>query len=137
MATPRVTWPDATALAKPGTLTLPQLHLLKLIDRHGRHPVGEVADLLGVSAPAATRNVDKLERLGLLDAITSYSYMRGALAHLEEDCDASTFQAAAKAAGLVLTFREHNCPDRYSRIRNYDPYSPERARRNLSNLRGN
>ena len=78
-----------------------------------------------------------LERLGLLDAITSYSYMRGALAHLEEDCDASTFQAAAKAAGIVLTFREHNCPDRYSRIRNYDPYSPERARRNLSNLQGN
>lgn len=76
-----------------------------------------------------------LERLGLLDQITTYSYMRGMLAHLEEDCDASLFLKAARAAGLVVTFREHNCPDRYSRIRNYDPYSPDRARRNLSNSR--
>ena len=33
---------------------------------NGLHHVGGVADFLGVSAPAATKNVDKLERLGLV-----------------------------------------------------------------------
>ena len=76
-----------------------------------------------------------LERLALLDEISPYSYMRGMLAHLEEDCDASLFLARARGAGMVVTFRESVCPDRHSRIRNYDPYSPERARRNLANNR--
>ena len=77
-----------------------------------------------------------LERLELLDSISHYSYMRGLLAHLEEDCDASLFLARARGAGMVITFRESVCPGRHSRIRNYDPYSPERARRNLANYRG-
>jgi len=77
-----------------------------------------------------------LERLGLLDKITAYSYMRGMLAHLEEDCDASIFLKVAREAGIVVTFREHNCREKHSRIRNYDPYIPERARRNLANYRG-
>jgi hypothetical protein len=76
-----------------------------------------------------------LERMNLLDQITSYSYMRGLLAHLEEDCDLSTFMHAASVAGMKITFKHHSCPDRHSRIRNYDPYSPERARRNLANAR--
>ncbi len=46
-------------------LTLHQFHLLKLLSANGRHQVGEVAEFLGVSAPAATKNIDKLERLGL------------------------------------------------------------------------
>ena len=77
-----------------------------------------------------------LERLELLDSISHYSYMRGLLAHLEEDCDASLFLARARGAGLTVTFKDYTCPDRHSRIRNYDPYSPERARRNLANYRG-
>ncbi len=32
----------------------------------GHHQLRDVADLLGVSPPAATKNVDKLERLGLV-----------------------------------------------------------------------
>ena len=47
-------------------LTLPQFHLLKLISLNGNHQVGEVAQFLGVSPPAATKNIDKLERLGLV-----------------------------------------------------------------------
>ena len=50
----------------PLPLTLSQLHLLKLMTYDGPHLVHDVADFLGVSAPAATRNVDKLERLGLI-----------------------------------------------------------------------
>jgi DNA-binding MarR family transcriptional regulator len=47
-------------------LTISQFHLLKLMAHNGRHQVREVADFLGVSPPAATKNVDKLERLGLV-----------------------------------------------------------------------
>jgi DNA-binding MarR family transcriptional regulator len=47
-------------------LTLSQFHLLKLMFLNGRHQVGEVADFLGVSPPAATKNVDKLEAHGLV-----------------------------------------------------------------------
>jgi DNA-binding MarR family transcriptional regulator len=50
----------------PEPLTVSQFHLLKLMSFNGQHQVCEVADFLGVSAPAATKNVDKLERLGLI-----------------------------------------------------------------------
>lgn len=52
--------------ASPAPLSLSQFHLLKLMAMNGRHQVGEVADFLGVSAPAATKNIDKLQRLGLV-----------------------------------------------------------------------
>lgn len=57
---------DILRAACPLPLTISQLHLLKLMAHNGRHQVGEVADFLGVSPPAATRNIDKLERLGLV-----------------------------------------------------------------------
>ena len=50
----------------PNPLSLSQFHLLKLIALNGQHQVGQVADFLGVSAPAASKNIDKLERLGLV-----------------------------------------------------------------------
>ena len=50
----------------PDPLSLSQFHLLKLISLNGQHQVGQVADFLGVSAPAASKNIDKLERLGLV-----------------------------------------------------------------------
>ncbi len=53
---------DATQLP----LTLSQFHILKLMTLNGRHLAGELADFLGISAPAATKNIDKLERLGLI-----------------------------------------------------------------------
>lgn len=52
--------------ATPLPLSLPQLHLLKLMTYNGQHQVGELADFLGVSPPAATKNVDKLETYGLV-----------------------------------------------------------------------
>lgn len=52
-------------------LSLSQFHLLKLISLNGKHQVGEVADFLGVSSPAATKNVDKLEKLGLVSRTPS------------------------------------------------------------------
>jgi DNA-binding MarR family transcriptional regulator len=50
----------------PNSLTLSQFHLLKLISLNGKHQVGQIADFLGVSPPAATKNIDKLEGLGLV-----------------------------------------------------------------------
>jgi DNA-binding MarR family transcriptional regulator len=50
----------------PHSLTLSQFHLLKLIALNGNHQVGEVAVFLGMSPPAATKNLDKLKRLGLI-----------------------------------------------------------------------
>jgi DNA-binding MarR family transcriptional regulator len=47
-------------------LTLSQFQLLKLIALNGNYQIGEVAGFLGVSPPAATKNIDKLERLGLI-----------------------------------------------------------------------
>ena len=50
----------------PYRLTPSQFHLVKLMSFDGHHQVGEVADFLGVSPPAASKNIDKLERLGLV-----------------------------------------------------------------------
>lgn len=47
-------------------LTCSQLYLLKLMAENGHHQVGELASFLGVTPPAATKNIDKLERLGLV-----------------------------------------------------------------------
>ena len=47
-------------------LTLPQLQLLKLMVRDGQHQVTQAAHFLGVSPPAATKNIDKLVGLGLV-----------------------------------------------------------------------
>jgi len=48
-------------------LSASQIHLLRVISLDGRHPVGQVARLLGISTPAATKTIDRLERLGLVE----------------------------------------------------------------------
>jgi len=46
-------------------LTLAQFHLLRLITQDGKNQLGKMAECVGVSAPAASMNLDKLERLNL------------------------------------------------------------------------
>lgn len=41
----------------------------------------------------------ELEKLGLIEKISSFSYERGEFAYLEEDCDASVFLKAKRDAG--------------------------------------
>jgi DNA-binding MarR family transcriptional regulator len=53
------------------SLTPSQLHLLKLMSIDGEPQIGQLAGFLGVSPPAATKNVDKLERLGLVARVPS------------------------------------------------------------------
>jgi DNA-binding MarR family transcriptional regulator len=60
-------------------LSLSQLHLLKLITLDGDHQMGQVAEFLGISAPATTKNIDKMERLGLVSRIPSTGDRRATL----------------------------------------------------------
>jgi DNA-binding MarR family transcriptional regulator len=76
-------------------LTLPQFHLLKLIALNGHHQVGEVAEFLGVSSPAASKNIDKLERLGLV-----------AREHSKGDRRAILLTASPKGRRLVRKYED-------------------------------
>jgi DNA-binding MarR family transcriptional regulator len=78
------------------SLTLQQFHLLKLISLNGNHHVGEIADFLGVSSPAASKNIDKLERLGLVSR-----------AQCTTDRRATLLTATQKARQLVQRYEDH------------------------------
>ena len=62
-----------------------------------------------------------LYELGIVDKISTYSYMRGLTAYLEEDCDYSVFAAAMNAAGREFTIRDKHT-NRRSPIRSYSTY---------------
>ena len=64
----------------------------------------------------------EIERLGIAREITPYSYQRGDLVFLEEDCDLTTFMRAKKAAGEQMIFDERHVE--YTPIRQYDAYRP-------------
>jgi hypothetical protein len=69
----------------------------------------------------------KLSDLKMLDIatdISSYSYVKGKTAYLEEDCDASLFIKAAKARGIDVEVREGPQRDR-SPIRSFQSYTPD------------
>jgi len=60
-------------------ISLHQFHLLKLITLNGTHQIGEVADFLGVTPPAATKAIDKLEGMGLVARTPSTNDRRATL----------------------------------------------------------
>ena len=62
-----------------------------------------------------------LIKLGISDDITSFSYINGASAFLEEDCDAATFMRAYKdmSGGLPLIDEKYL---EESPVRSYGPY---------------
>ncbi len=63
----------------PAPLTLSQFHLLKLVSFDGQQNMGQLADFLGVSPPAATKSIDKLEGLGLVTRSRSTGDRRATL----------------------------------------------------------
>jgi DNA-binding MarR family transcriptional regulator len=67
------------------SLTISQLHLLELIAGNGGHKVSDAATLLGVSSPAATKCIDKLERLGLLSRAPCRTDRRATMLQASED----------------------------------------------------
>jgi DNA-binding MarR family transcriptional regulator len=80
----------------PSPLTPSQFQLLKLMSLDGEHQAGEVASFLGVSPPAATKNIDKLERLGLVTRSPS-----------KGDRRATLLAVSRKGRRLVQKYEEH------------------------------
>ena len=60
--------------------------------------------------------------LGLADKISRFSHIGGHSLYLEEDCDATLYLDAAKAAGYTLNIVERYT-DSDSPIRNFDQYT--------------
>lgn len=65
--------------AFPVRLSISQVVSLRLLARCGARPMGELARLLGVTPPATTKMVDKLERLGLAERAAVPGDRRGTL----------------------------------------------------------
>lgn len=69
---------------------------------------------------AVKKNI--LEKIGIADEISKYSYQRGKMAYLEEDCDASLFvnafeQYLGKTPNIVM--KDHG---NYSWVRSQEMY---------------
>ena len=64
--------------------------------------------------------LDDLNMLGIADAISSCSYIKGETVFLEEDQDAGTYLNAAKLAGWQVFTSEHH--DEVTPIRRYAMY---------------
>lgn len=63
-----------------------------------------------------------IKQLGMQKgSITSYSYVRGDYAYLEEDCDAGAVLNEMKKAGIKFSI-SHNNADKRSKIRSYNPF---------------
>jgi len=69
----------------PHRLTRSQFCFLKLIATNSAIQVGELARSLGVSAAASSKNVDKLERLGLVSRTSSSEDRRATLLSASAD----------------------------------------------------
>lgn len=63
-----------------------------------------------------------LKMLGIESEISSYSYVKGKTAYLEEDRDAPAFIRAASAKGITVEVREGPQRDR-SPIRSFQSYN--------------
>ncbi len=95
-------------------LTLSQFHLLKLLSIDGQHQVGEVADFLGVSPPAASKNIEKLVRLGLLDRKRS-----------EGDRRAMLLSVTSRGRRLVIRYEELKAARLYPLLDQFSPQDVE------------
>lgn len=63
-----------------------------------------------------------LLKMGIADKISSYSYMRGDDAYLEEDCDLTLFANTYREMGGEIKYKFHHT-DKQSKIRSYQHYS--------------
>ncbi|MFH0982991.1 MAG: MarR family transcriptional regulator [Planctomycetota bacterium] len=93
----------------PAPLSRSQFRVLKLMALDGPHQVGEVAELLAVSPPAATKNIDKLERLGLVVRTPFKGDRRATLVSISPEAHRLVREyekvKAARLAPLLASFR--------------------------------
>jgi hypothetical protein len=88
-----------------------ELHATKRLDVYddGRHAWAKVPR-------------SELERLGIADQISRYSYQKGDYVYLEEDSDLPKYTKALEGEDIKVTYKEH-IRDTESPIRRYAPYS--------------
>ena len=67
-----------------------------------------------------------LASLGILDQISTYSYMRGASAYLEEDCDLGLLYRVCDSKGIEIELKPKHTNKR-SPIRSYSTFRAEHA----------
>ena len=65
--------------------------------------------------------LNELRALNIVDRISRYSYLKDGLAYLEEDCDATLYFTAHKAAGTVPAYIEKHTDKRHP-IRSYSTF---------------
>jgi DNA-binding MarR family transcriptional regulator len=97
-------------------LTLPQLQLLKLMARDGQHLVSEAAHFLGVSPPAATKNIDKLEGLGLIVRERSTGDRRATLLSVSPEGRRLVDEYERRKAELVTPVLERFRPEELAQL---------------------
>lgn len=61
-----------------------------------------------------------IRSLGIADKISHYSYLKGEMAYLEEDCDAGLFIRALGSEPAIERIYHHDSP-----VRNYRSYKGE------------
>ncbi len=71
--------------------------------------------------------ISELMNLGIITQISTYSYIKGSTAYLEEDCDAALFFNAYKDKHGSEPKRTHKYSNNRSPIRSYDSYSRNKA----------
>ena len=71
--------------------------------------------------------VQELLELAIITRISPYSYVRGATAYLEEDCDAAEFFKAYRDKHGVAPKYTYTHTDNRSPIRNYDRYNTNKV----------
>ena len=54
-------------------------------------------------------SMEEINKLGIADKISTYSYRKGETAYLEEDCDCSVFLQAKQARGEPFKLAEKHC----------------------------
>ena len=70
----------------------------------------------------------QLSKLGIENEISTYSYVRGEWAYLEEDCDASKYFDALKLTGQTMPKIVNKISrERSSKVRSYDRYITPKA----------
>jgi hypothetical protein len=63
----------------------------------------------------------EVEKLGIADKISNFSFQKGKTVYLEEDNDLSTFKTALEATGVTLEIKEAK-PVKRSNIRGFSSY---------------
>jgi DNA-binding MarR family transcriptional regulator len=98
------------------SLSLAQLQLLKLMVRDGQHQLTEVAHFLGVSPPAATKNIDKLVGLGLVHRERSTGDRRATLLSASPEGQRLVEEYERRKAELVTPVLERFRPEELAQL---------------------